>query len=101
MMEKGFIMCQGRHEPPNEKICRRYHIDPKDGLFPKWLEPFDFQAMDEYLDEKLVGVTKLNLVVTGLSTALLEICKYCANHGIAVTCLHYDSVARKYKVQRL
>lgn len=100
-MEKGFILCKGRHEPPCEKICRRYNIDATDGLFPKWIEPFDFAEMDKYLDEKLVGVSKLNLVVTGLSSALLEVCKYCREHDIKITCLHYDKVAKKYKVQRM
>lgn len=100
-MEVGYIMCQGRHCPPNGKVCRRYHIDPKEGLFPKWIDPFDFKKMDSYLDEKLVGVHKLNLVVTGLSSALLEVCKYCAEHDIDVTCLHYDNATKKYKVQRL
>lgn len=100
-MEKGYIMCAGRHPAPSVKVCKRYKIDPKDGLFPKWVDPFDFSQMDEYLSDKLFGVTKLNLVVTGLSTALLEVCKFCKAHDIDVTFLHYDNAAKKYKVQRM
>lgn len=99
-MEKGFIMCKGRHPLPPLKVCKRYKIDEKDSLFPKWLDPFDFRQMDEYLEEKLSGVDKLNLVVTGLSTALVETASFCREKGIKVTYLHYDTHTGKYKIQR-
>ncbi len=99
-MEKGYIMCKGRHPAPPPKICERYHIDVKDSLFPKWLDPFDYSQMDGFLENKLTGVDKLNLVVTGLSTALLEVASFCDAHNIKVTYLHYDHHANKYKVQR-
>lgn len=100
-MEKGFIMCKDRHPLPPPKVCKRYKIDPKDSVFPKWIEPFDYSQMETFLEEKLCGVDKLNLVVTGLSTALLELCGYCERNNIRVTFLHYDNKTQKYKTQRL
>lgn len=95
-MKKGFIMCYDRHEV-DELTINKYNIEGS--LFPHSLDPFDYEVMQVLIDHKLRDCSELNLVVTGLSTAIVEVVKYCANNHIKLTLLHFDKKNQSYKEQ--
>lgn len=42
------------------------------------------------LDERLKGYEKLDLYVTGLTSVVLTVVKYCYAHDVKLSCYHFD-----------
>ena len=89
-MRKTMCLCEGRHEMPSEV---------EGSIFPNTLNPTDLEGMQQIVAEKLEGVTTLNLYVTGLSVALVEVIKYCVENKVELTLYHYDLNTGKYYKQ--
>lgn len=93
-MAKIFKMalCEGRHEIP----------EAVDGaIFPQQLNPLDLEGMRSTATVKLAGVEALNLYVTGLTVALVEVINLCHANGVALTLLHFDRETGKYYPQEV
>ena len=54
------------------------------------------QAVFASLDEKLVGYDKLALYVTGLTSVVLAVVKYCYANDIELSCYHFDRDSNDY-----
>ena len=54
------------------------------------------QAVFASLDEKLVGYDKLALYVTGLTSVVLAVVKYCYDNDIELSCYHFDRDSNDY-----
>lgn len=86
----NIALCKGRHNIP----------EATDGaIFGNTLDPLDIGDMAETVARKLDGVDKINLYVTGLTVALVEVIKYCYHEGVFCTLLHYDRESREYYPQ--
>lgn len=83
--------CTGRHDIP--EVAGNY-------IFDEVIEG-DVFAYDyaNKVVSKLEGVTKLDLYVTGLTLAVLEVVMYCQSHNIELTLWHYDFPTKSYKPQ--
>lgn len=74
-------LCENRHKSPVEL----------DGyIFPQVLDVKDFDKMKDIIFEKLINCKKLNLYVTGLTVALVEVYGFCVHNNIPLTLYHYD-----------
>ena len=54
------------------------------------------KAVFASLDEKLVGYNKLALYVTGLTSVVLAVVKYCYANDIELSCYHFDRDNNSY-----
>ena len=54
------------------------------------------KAVNASLDEKLVGYDKLALYVTGLTSVVLAVVKYCYANDIELSCYHFDRDSNDY-----
>lgn len=54
------------------------------------------QAVNASLDKQLVGYDKLDLYVTGLTSVVLAVVKYCYAHDIELSCYHFDRESNDY-----
>lgn len=88
-MNKKLGLCRGRHDIP--------HIEGY--VFEDITDVFDFDTMQGIVIDKLVGVTSLDLYVTGLTSALVEVINYCSERFIPLTLWHYNSVTGAYFLQ--
>lgn len=91
MNELKMCLCEGRHSIP----------DAVDGsIFGNIVDPLDFAAMQEVISKKISDeLEHLNLYVTGLTVALVEVIKYCQEHEINLTLWHYDRNSNSYYSQ--
>lgn len=48
------------------------------------------KAVNASLDERLQGYDKLDLYVTGLTSVVLTVVKYCYEHNVKLSCYHFD-----------
>ena len=48
------------------------------------------KAVNASLDEHLKGYDKLDLYVTGLTSVVLVVVKYCYDNNIELSCYHFD-----------
>lgn len=91
-MEKKLKMalCEGRHEIPGAE----------DGaIFGNSLNPLDLEGMRSSAAAKLEGVAALDLYVTGLTVALVEVINFCHAQGISLTLWHFDRESGSYYPQ--
>lgn len=90
--EYKMSLCQGRHEIP----------DAIDGsIFPMEVDPLDISGMETVAAEKLHGVKKLVLYVTGLTVALVTVINVCHKLSISLTLMHYDKASGGYYPQEV
>ena len=90
--EVKMALCQGRHEIP----------EAVDGaVFGNSLNPLDLEGMQGTVAAKLAGVTTLNLYVTGLSVALVEVINFCHANGVVLTLWHFDRETGSYYSQKV
>lgn len=83
-------LCEGRHEIP----------EAVDGaIFPQQLNPLDLEGMQATAATKLAGVAALDLYVTGLTVALVEVINFCHANGVQLTLWHFDREAGVYYPQ--
>jgi len=86
----NIALCEGRHNIPQAT----------DGaIFPQVVNPLDIEGMAAVVATKLQDVTDVNLYVTGLTVALVEVIKYCYFNDINLTLYHYDKNSNIYYPQ--
>ena len=84
-------LCKGRHEIPQAT----------DGaIFDYEINPLDIEGMSKTVAEKLENALMVNLYVTGLSVALVEVIKYCYENNVSLTLWHFDRETGTYYSQR-
>lgn len=81
---------EGRHEIKNIDGYVLHAVDNVTDL--KGIE----QAVNASLDERLQGYDKLALYVTGLTSVVLAVVKYCYAHDIKLSCYHFDRDNNSY-----
>lgn len=92
MTSMVMALCEGRHEIPQAK----------DGaIFPSVLNPTDLTAMSQMVHKALSNCSRLDLYVTGLTVALVEVINYCCFNLIPLTLWHYDRDTGNYYPQRV
>ena len=89
-------LVRGRHEI----------AEVKDYIFNGTIEnPSDFSAMwklaDDFIGDMDMSVKEINLYVTGLTTALIEVLNVCKDYDIKVNLLHYNPLDGKYYKQEV
>ena len=86
-------LCKGRHETP-----------VTDGaVFEMEVNPLDIVGLEMQAKTKLasLGISKLNLYVTGLTVALIAILNATKELGIQVTLWHFDRESGTYYSQEV
>ena len=95
-------LCEGRHEIP--QVTDGY-------IFPSEVNPIDLRQLNniavdrlmdicekEYNDKKQI-IEQLNLYVTGLTVALVEVINVCRKLDITLRLYHYNRETNDYYVQ--
>lgn len=91
-MTKKMELCQGRHEI----------LQATDGsVFSNSINPLDIDGLKTTVAEKLQGVSSLELYVTGLTVALVEVINYCHENGVELTLMHYNRDTNDYYSQKV
>ena len=83
VVEVSMALCEGRHSIP----------EAEDGsIFGKEVDPLNVDGMEREARTKLfkMGVTHLNLYVTGLTVALVAVLNACRRLEITIVLYHYD-----------
>ena len=81
-------------------LVRGRHEMPVDGyLFDVIENVLDFDQMREVLEQRLQNVSELNLYVTGLTAATVEVMNYCVRHQVRLTLYHFDRESGEYVAQ--
>ena len=87
---KKMCLCEGRHTIP----------EAVDGaIYGNMLNPLDMVGMQATAAEKLAGVQALDLYVTGLTVALIEVINYCHANGVNLTLWHFNRDTGNYYPQ--
>ena len=81
MIEMAIGLCENRHE--NTVELDRY-------IFLQVLDVKDFDKMQHIIFSKLINCKKLNLYVTGLTVALVEVYGFCVYNNIPLTLYHIE-----------
>ena len=92
-----FGLCEGRHTINDVDK----YIFNKD-FFQEESSMFDYNYMETQVANVLSTVTKddiLTVYVTGLTTALVEVIKYCSCHNITLELMHFNRVTNTYNRQ--
>ncbi len=90
MTRKKMSLCEGRHLIP----------DAVDGaIYSNTLNPLDLDGLRKTAGEKLEDVQYLDLYVTGLTVALVEVINFCYLHGVNLTLWHFDRESGRYYPQ--
>lgn len=82
-------LCQGRHEIPGVI----------DYVYPNELNPLDLKGMSNIAKSKLHNLEVLDLYVTGLTVALVEVINVCYLYNIYLTLYHFDRNTGTYYPQ--
>ena len=90
IIEMTMGLCENRHEAP---------IKLDGYIFPQVLDVKDFDKMQDIIFEKLINCKKLNLYVTGLTVALVEVYGFCVYNSIPLTLYHFDRETGGYYIQ--
>lgn len=90
MIEMTLGLCENRHE---------LSVELDGYIFPQVLDVKDFDKMQDIIFEKLINCKKLNLYVTGLTVALVEVYGFCVHNNIPLTLYHYDRETGGYYIQ--
>ena len=88
-MKKRLGLCRGRHKIEG---VTEY-------VFPQEVNPLDLNKLAEMVHEALADCTKLDLYVTGLTVALVEVINYATKNNIALTLWHYNRDTGNYYSQ--
>lgn len=83
-------LCEGRHEMPSQV---------NGSIFPNEVDIFDFKGMKKLIHSKLKSCNELDLYVTGLTPALIEVVNYCVYHDIELTLYHFNRDTGDYVPQ--
>lgn len=86
-----FGLIKGRHQMPIDN----YIFNTED------IDVFEFGWMQNRIHEALKYVGKLDLYVTGLTTALVEVINYCVRNDIKTTLYHFNRDTEEYLPQEL
>lgn len=89
---KTLALCEARHQMPSVV---------EGAVYPSTVNPLDLAEMQNQAETALNGVTALNLYVTGLTVALVEVIKVCHKNNIALTLYHYDRETGEYYPQKV
>lgn len=85
-------LCEGRHEIP----------EAKDGaIFGNSINPLDLDGMRATAAARLAGIEVLDLYVTGLTVALVEVINFCHANGVKLTLWHFDRESCGYYPQEV
>jgi hypothetical protein len=90
--ELNIALCKGRHDIPQAK----------DGaIFPTNIDPLDLKLMETTVIDFFnnMDATSVNLYVTGLTVALVEVVKYCYQENINLTLHHFNRDTGTYYPQ--
>lgn len=86
-------------------LCANRHAMPDsvgDSVFPHYVKnPTDLIWLRNRVADSLQGITHLDLYVTGLTVALVEVIKFCIDYNVELILWHFDSVTRTYFPQRV
>ena len=91
MLDKKMGLIEGRHDMPVSDYIF------KDGDF----DVFDFGWMKNRVHEALFDTKSLDLYVTGLTVALVEVINYCVYNDIDLTLYHYNKETGEYVSQEV
>lgn len=94
MNKKSKVMC----------LCEARHKMPEivgEAIFGKEINPIDVTGLHKQAFDKIKGLDHLDLYVTGLTVALLEVVKICQELDISLTCWHYDRDSGEYYPQKV
>lgn len=90
-------LCESRHEIPE--------VDG--AVFPNTVDPTDMVSLRVHCARRLKseildkGITYLDLYVTGLTVALVEVINWCIAHKVHLTLWHYDRESGDYYPQEV
>ena len=87
---KTMSLCKDRHDIPQA-------VDG--AIFPSVVDPTDINALQRIVYEKLENITNLELYVTGLTVALVEVINYCSVYDIELKLYHYNRDTDSYYTQ--
>lgn len=91
-MKKKMALCEGRHEIQ----------EAVDGaIFENSINPLDLDGMRATVSEKLAEVKAIDLYVTGLTVALVEVINFCHANGVKLTLWHFDRESGEYYQQKV
>ena len=91
MRNMKMALCEGRHEIPQAT----------DGaIFPNSIDPLNTDWMHAHAKEILAECDALDLYVTGLTVALVEVIRVCVENSIDLVLYHFDRVSGAYYPQR-
>lgn len=93
-------LCEGRHNIP--QVTDGY-------IFPSEVNPTDLIGLNNIASDKIIQMCekfknskiKLNLYVTGLTVALIELLNVCKIHDLEVTLYHYNKETNDYFPQKV
>ena len=97
-------LCEGRHNIP--QVTDGY-------IFPSEVNPTDLRELNSLAVDKLIDICEkeyndkkqtigqLNLYVTGLTVALIEVLNICRMYSMRVTLYHYDRDTNSYYPQEV
>lgn len=89
---KSYALCEGRH-----KI-----LEATDGaIYPNIVNPLDIMSMRKTAEEKIKGCTAVNVYVTGLTVALVEVINVCRYYNIPLTLYHFNRDSGDYYPQEV
>ena len=80
-------------------IKGRHSLPVDDYIFNEVDDVFDYAEMSNRIHTKLKLATRVDLYVTGLTTALIEVVNYCIIMNTNLTLWHYDKVSNKFVSQ--
>lgn len=84
------------------ELCAGRHLTPAQNgaIFENEIDDVtDTRKMYEIISNKLYGVDKVILYVTGLTVALVEVINYCNDNGVELTLMHYNKETDSYYEQ--
>lgn len=87
-------LCEGRHNIPH--VTEGY-------IFPSVVDPLDIEGMSKHVVNFFQNkeFDNVNLYVTGLTVALVEVIKFCLNNDIKLTLYHYNKEDNSYYPQTI
>jgi hypothetical protein len=94
MKNINVALCEGRHEIPQAT----------DGsIFPSVVNPLDIEGMSKHVVNFFQNkeFDNVNLYVTGLTVALVEVIKYCYDNNINLTLYHFNKADNNYYPQTI
>jgi hypothetical protein len=88
-MKMTLGLCRGRHDIPGVE----------EYIYPGEVNPLDLDGMKRTVHSALKNCNRLDLYVTGLTVALVEVINYCCYNYIPLTLWHYNRDSGEYYPQ--